>query len=265
VTTEPLRSGWALLVAMLLVVGCSGGDAATPPPNAGPLVLSSTGKAIFLLEPAAAGSHTALREAIHKEITPQLAADARIERLVVSLPIGAQAADPAVASVVEVYGHDADLRAVASELEASLGDRLTFNAYLVSENFPRTHEQTWPDGTPTPGVRMIAIMIRHAEMTRAEFEAYWRDTHAPIALAHTVAVLNYSQNTVRENLTDGSDPIDGIVGEHFASASYSRDRMLKHPIQFFRGVRSGMRFSDLGQARMALMTETVIKSGRSAR
>jgi hypothetical protein len=199
VTTESIRSGWAFLVAMLLVVGCRGGDAATPPPNAGPLVLSSTGKAIFLLEPAATGSHAALRETIHKEITPQLAADARVERLVVSLPIEAQAADPAVASVVEVYGDEADLRSIASELTDSLGERLIFNAYLVSENFPRTHEQIWPDGTRSPGVRMIAIMIRHAEMTRAEFEAYWRDTHAPIALAHTVAVLNYSQNTVRES------------------------------------------------------------------
>lgn len=83
--------------------------------------------------------------------------------------------------------------------------------------------------------------------------------HTPIALAHTDQVLNYSQNTVLESLTEGSDPIDGIVGEHFASRSYSRDRMLRHPIEFARGVLSGRRFIDLGQTRGELMIETVIR------
>lgn len=218
-----------------------------------------------MIEPSKTGSHAAVRKIILEAVVPRLAGDARVERLVVSLPADEEAADPTVASAVEVYGDAADLRVLAAELEASLGERAKLNAYLVNERLPRRHEQVWPDGTPSPGVRMMALMVRNAELSRAEFDAYWRDEHTPIALAHSVAVLNYSQNTVLENLTDGSDPIDGIVGEQFASPGYSRDRMLKHPIQFVRGILSGRRFTDLGQARMALMIETVIESGTGAR
>jgi hypothetical protein len=37
--------------------------------------------------------------------------------------------------------------------------------------------------------------------------------------------------------------------------------MLKHPIQFARGVASGWRFIDFGKTRSQLMIETVIASG----
>jgi hypothetical protein len=268
---ETPHYAWPVLAATLFVlcVACGGwdgaGQGAAALASALPLGLVSTGKAIFVIEPSKTGSQVALRETIVQAVAPQLAADARVERLVVSLPAEEEAANPAVASAVEVYGDAADLRVLAAELETSLGERAKLNAYLVNERLPRRHEQVWPDGTPSPGVRMMAIMVRNTGLSRAEFDAYWRDEHTPIALAHTVAVLNYSQNTVLENLTDGSDPIDGIVGEQFASPSYSRDRMLKHPVQFARGVLSGRRFTDLGQARMALMIETVIESGTVAR
>lgn len=271
--TEPLRGAWGRLALMLVVlavlgVACGGGDgpgaSAAALAAALPLGLASTGKAIFVIEPSQTGSQQALRETILQSVVPQLAADARVERLVVSLPADEEAANPAVASAIEAYGETADLRAIASELDASLGEREELNAYLVNERLPRRHEQVWPDGTPSPGVRMVALMVRNSPLSRDEFDAYWRDTHTPIALAHTVAVLNYSQNTVLEKLTEGSDPIDGIVGEQFESASYSRDRMLKHPIQFARGVLSGSRFIDLGKARSSLMIETVVVSGVSA-
>ena len=60
---------------------------------------------------------------------------------------------------------------------------------------------------------MVALMVRNPDLSQSEFDAYWRDTHTPIALAHSVPVMNYSQNTVLEILTEESDPIDGIVGE----------------------------------------------------
>jgi len=268
-TAKPLRYAPVLLAVGLLVTACGGGDGSEAITAAlalaAPLQLKSTGKAIFVIEPSEAGSQAALRETILQEVAPQLAADARVERLVVSLPADEEAAKPAVASAVEVYGEPTDLRALAAELETSLGDSARLNAYLVNERLPRRHEQIWPDGTPSPGVRMMALMVRNSELSREEFDAYWRDTHTPIALSHTVAVLNYSQNTVLENLTDESDPIDGIVGEQFASPGYSRDRMLKHPVQFVRGILSGRRFIDLGKARTMLMIETVVVSGAGAR
>jgi hypothetical protein len=253
---------------MLLGVSCGRGED-TDAPAAGAhataqVEATSSGKAIFVIEPSETGTQTAVREAIEQEITPQLAADPRVGRFVVNLPFDEDATHPVVASAIEVYGDAQALRALATDLDSSLGAGAHLHAYLVSERLPRRHVQDWPDGTPTPGVRLVALMVRNPQLSRAEFDAYWRDEHTPIALAHSVRVLNYSQNTVIERLTEGSDPIDGIVGEHFASPSYSRDRMLKHPIEFARGVASGWRFIDLGKTRSQLMIERVIESGQRA-
>ena len=223
---------------------------------------SATAKAIFVIEPSDSGSQATARDVVRRDITPRLAEDPRVGRLVVSLPFDEEATDPAVASAIEAYGDVDALRTVAAELHSSLRPGVRLHAYLVDERLPRRHVQTWPDGKPTPGVRMVALMVRKSGLSRAEFDTYWRDEHTPIALAHSVQVLNYSQNTVIEELTEGSAQIDGIVGEQFASPSYSRERMFGHPIQFARGVASAFRFIDLGETRNQLMVETVIESGR---
>ena len=217
-------------------------------------------KAIFVLEPAALASQAALRETVQREIAPRLATDPRVERLVVNLPYDESQTDPVIASAIEVYGAAQALRQLATELDASLGEDMRLEAYLVKERLPRRRVQSWPDGSPSPGVRMVAMLVRAGGTSPEEFDSYWRDRHTSIALAHRVEVLNYSQNTVLENLSNGSDPIDGIVGEQFASPNFTRERMLTQPIQFLRGIRSGRQFIDLGRARSQLMTETVIKS-----
>jgi hypothetical protein len=262
------RVGVGLIAVILLGVGC-GRDGGTDAPAASRAPAtptsgsetSSIGKAIFVIEPSQAGAQAALSDTVRREITPRLVADPRVGRVVVSLPFDEEATDPAVASMIEVYGDAQALRSLARELDSSLGTEARLHAYLVSERLPRQHVQDWPDGTPTPGVRFVALMVRNPQLSRAEFDSIWRDEHTQIALAHTVEVLNYSQNTVVENLTEESASIDGIVGEQFASPSYSRDRMLKHPIQFVRGVASGWRFMDFGKTNSQLMVETVVDSG----
>lgn len=256
-----IRDGVRLVSLTALAVACSSGEGAGTAAEAQVpgVEVASTGKAIFVVEPAKTGGQPALRETVLREVAPRLAADPRVRRLAVNLPFDETAADPKVASAIEVYGEAQDLRLLATELDATLGANERLHAYLVAERVPRRQEQEWPDGTPTPGVRMVALMVRNPEMTPEEFDAYWRDEHTPIALAHTVQVLHYSQNTVVEILTEGSNPIDAIVGEQFASPSYSRDRMLWHPIEFIRGVASGMRFMDFGQTRSELMVETVVR------
>jgi hypothetical protein len=219
----------------------------------------ATGKAIFVIEPAETGSQPELRKAMRHHVTPRLAADPRVDRLVVNLPFDEGATDPNVAAVIELYGAAQDLRALAKELDASLDADARLHAYLVGERVPRRQVKDWPDGTQTPGVKMVALMVRDSDLSPQAFDAYWRDVHTPIALAHTVQVLHYSQNTVVELLTEGSEPIDGIVGEQFAAPGYSRDRMFGHPIEFIRGVASGWQFIDFGQTRNQLMVETVVR------
>jgi hypothetical protein len=141
-----------------------------------------------------------------------------------------------------------------------LGAAVRLHAYLVSERLARRHVEDWPVGTPTPGVRFVALMVRKAELSHEEFDAYWRDVHSPIALAHFIQVRPYSQNTVVERLTGASAPLDGIAAEHFDSPSYSRDRMLRHPVEYLRGIRSATRFLELGRTDGEVMTETVLES-----
>jgi len=249
-----------LLVALAVLTAACGRDEIAPAGSPEPPVeAASVGKAIFVIEPSKTGSQPELRETVRQQVSPRLAADPRVDRLVVNLPFDEEATDPNVASAIELYGAAQDLRALAKELDASLDADARIHAYLVGERVPRRQAQDWPDGTPTPGVKMVALMVRNSDLSPKAFDAYWRDVHTPIALAHTVQVLHYSQNTVVELLTEGSDPIDGIVGEQFAAPSYSRDRMLGHPIEFIRGVASGWQFIDFGQTRNQLMVETVVR------
>ena len=91
--------------------------------------------------------------------------------------------------------------------------------YHVDETIQRDYERTWPDGEPSPGVKMIAPMIRVDGLTHEQFAERWLTRHAPTALEHVPGIWRYVTNVVLAPLSRGAPEIDGIVEVHRRSAA----------------------------------------------
>ena len=67
----------------------------------------------------------------------------------------------------------------ADELARRLGAVGTRGVWEAEFRHVRDHGRRWPAETPSQGVGMVFAIWRKADLTHAEFDAYWRDTHAP--------------------------------------------------------------------------------------
>ncbi len=69
----------------------------------------------------------------------------------------------------------------------------------------------------SPGLVFVAIAVRAPKLSHAEFDAHWRDRHAPLALEHHAGLRGYEQFVIEGALTANAAPIDGIALLHFPS------------------------------------------------
>jgi EthD domain len=102
--------------------------------------------------------------------------------------------------------------------------------YLVTESVPRDFDQrTWPDGTQSPGVKLISAFEQPARLTRDEFIARWHGSHTPLSL-EIHPLWRYVRNVVARPLTKGAPPYAGIVEEHLREVAD-----LVEPARFYGG------------------------------
>ena len=245
---QQYRVIWALCCLFLLSGNCAA-------------KLATQDKLVILLserhEQGAVNSARWLRQSV---IAP-LADDLRVQRLVYSIPYcdGDQADrcedDTAIPWVVEVYGRD------LAELATSLLARhrgLSLSAYHVTERQPRTYSRTWPLGEATPGVRLVALMVKRDHLSSADFEAYWHSDYTPLALAQPISIWNYLQDVVVRCEGSCSD-IAGIAFEQYRDSSGLTGRWLQAPWAAVKAIWSASKFMDSIATRAQLMTEFVIK------
>lgn len=110
---------------------------------------------------------------------------------------------------------DASRAGALDWLSGSRGYRVAVRRLLERPGTPRPAERS-------PGLVFAATTVRASALDPAAFDAYWRDRHAPLALAHHAGMCSYEQLSVQRTLTAGAPPIDGVALLHFAdSASYS--------------------------------------------
>jgi hypothetical protein len=199
------------------------------------------------------------------QLIDPLVEDARTHKVVYSLPfceeeqrVAQCEADASIKLVIEVYGLAEDLGGIASSLVKRYPE-LPLSAYQVRERQPRAYTRDWPLGEATPGVRMVALMVKRDHLTAAEFDAYWRDLHTPKALAQPISVWNYLQNIVTRCQGACGD-VDGIALEQFRNASDPQNRWFKTPWWRIKGLWSAIKFMDLLKTRSQLMTEYVVKA-----
>ena len=98
----------------------------------------------------------------------------------------------------------------------------TVGSYMAFSRVIRERPVGAEPGEPSPGVTAIFPMVHHPELTHAQGDSHWRDTHAPLALRHHPGMWDYTQLSVVATLNGPS--YDGFALVSFASLTDLRER-----------------------------------------
>jgi uncharacterized protein (TIGR02118 family) len=103
------------------------------------------------------------------------------------------------------------------------------HVYRVETRRVKACPRSWADGERTPGVELLAALRRLPALGRADFDAHWREVHAPLALRHHPGMWEYRQSAVRAVETPGSPDLDGLAVIGFPSAEECARRLYDSP------------------------------------
>jgi len=134
------------------------------------------------------------------------------------------------------------------------------HAYRVERRHVKHYPRSWPDGTRSPGLFMVSPVVRAAGLSHEQFDAHWRDRHAPLALRHHVGIWDYRQSGVCQVLTPGSPVYDGIAHMGFPDLDSYRTGFFDSPEGRRIITEDIERFLTLGRSQAMLLGETVLKS-----
>jgi len=129
-------------------------------------------------------------------------------------------------AIFNVYDDAADHTRFSEALQSSAS---SVSGYEVEEAYPVAYDKAWSDGEPTPSPILVTMLRKKAGISTNEFTRRWHDGHTPMSL-EIHPLWYYQRNVVREAVTDGADPSDGIVLE----ACRTRGDLL-NPTRFFGG------------------------------
>ena len=129
-------------------------------------------------------------------------------------------------AIFNVYDDAADHTRFSEALQSSAS---SVSGYEVEEAYPVAYDRAWSDGEPTPSPILVTMLRKKAGISTDEFTRRWHDGHTPMSL-EIHPLWYYQRNVVREAVTDGADPSDGIVLE----ACRTRGDLL-NPTRFFGG------------------------------
>jgi len=106
--------------------------------------------------------------------------------------------------------------------------------YEVEEALPMAYQKTWKDTEPTPGVNLLTLFRKKKSIDYETFIRRWHHGHTPLSLK-IHPLWNYNRNVVMKNQIKSSESWDGIVEEHFRTASdlLNPARFFGHPLTMF--------------------------------
>jgi uncharacterized protein (TIGR02118 family) len=107
----------------------------------------------------------------------------------------------------------------------------------------------------SPGLVFVATTLRAPHLTHADFDAHWRDRHAPLALRHHAGMSGYEQVVFSGALTAGATPLDGIALLHFPSCAAFAERFYDSDAGRAAIGEDVQRFLDVPRCEAALMSE----------
>lgn len=88
----------------------------------------------------------------------------------------------------------------------------------MDEVVQRDYARTWGTGEVSPGVKCVCLVRRKPGVSREDYSEHWRLRHGPLALELQPGFWHYVQNHIVEDLTAGTQTIDGIGELHFRTA-----------------------------------------------
>jgi hypothetical protein len=142
-------------------------------------------------------------------------------------------------------------------------------SWLVCESVPQPYGDafTWPAGTPSPGLSIVTLLDKPAQLPEEEFYRRWHELHrATTAECHPFT--SYVRNEVARPLSDGAPAIRGIVTEaapseqdfldpdRFYVSGGDVDRLRANQKRVFEEV---VQFIDMTTIQVAPMTEVVVR------
>jgi hypothetical protein len=125
---------------------------------------------------------------------------------------GARPTGERLCATVSLWLDSVDERAPYEEALTATG--LHVDGYLVTESVPRAYgdHRTWPDGERSPGISIMTIFDKRAEVGDDEFFRIWHTEHTPLSFdIHPIWL--YVRNSVARPLTPDALPAKGIVYE----------------------------------------------------
>lgn len=143
-------------------------------------------------------------------------------------------------------------------LAGALGPAATTGLYEAELRHVRSHERSWPPGEQTPGLGLLFAIIRRDDLSHEQFDAHWRDVHAPLALRHHVGMWDYVQCSFVRPLGAGSAELDGMAICQFASLADLKERFYDGPEGRAVIQADVRRFSDVERSPAMRMVERIL-------
>jgi uncharacterized protein (TIGR02118 family) len=188
--------------------------------------------------------------------------------LAAAVSTGGGAADvsgqPGVVLHTAVAGHQGEWTAVvravgdAERLAAVLRPEADQGLYAAEFRRIKAHPVDWAPGEATPGIGLLFAARRRPDLTHEEFDAHWRDRHAPLALRHHVGMWDYTQCSFTGRLDDTAPEIDGLAICKFATVEDYKERFYDSDEGRAAIGADVARFSDVGASGAMRMTELVL-------
>ena len=117
------------------------------------------------------------------------------------------------------------------------------------------------DGARSAGFTIVCPSVRAPTLGHDEFDAHWRDNHAPIHIASSPGTCHYEHLVVDEVVTPGAPEWDGIGLLSFASADDYTERLFGGPAAEAAIFTDVAKFLDLQRGETIPTSEFVYRDG----
>ncbi|RIL03890.1 MAG: hypothetical protein DCC71_14870 [Proteobacteria bacterium] len=128
-------------------------------------------------------------------------------------------------------------------------------AHIANVRRLREPSGTQRAGERSPGVVFVATAVRAPDLDAGEFDAHWRERHAPLALRHHAGMSGYEQLTVKRTLGAPTPNPDGIALLHFPDLASFRERFYDSDAGRDAILADAREFLDLPRCRAILASE----------
>ncbi len=196
----------------------------------------------------------AFHERLQREWLPARLADPGVRGLTLRERLPGQRTGPdALASL----WLDGDPRAAADALRKGVA---RVELWRAEEHRQKPYLRDWPDGEPTPGFGMVALMRKAREKTREACQRYWVERHTDLALRVHQGMCGYVQNVVIEALTPGGADVIGIAELQFRTREDFTERMYVPPEARSEIYTDVPKFASLADSESNEMTELIARA-----